>query len=134
APVEIGRILDSKVLRSALAAAPGACLALAVSSTVFNDVVREAYTTFRAQEFREVRIAEKEYAGRAWLWVPGHDTRTLDLAGEDDGDTDPGEAGARGGEPAGARPPNASTSINGEVVNVNYGTIQMESAVFGIRN
>ncbi|MFG2625350.1 hypothetical protein [Streptomyces sp. NPDC048473] len=65
APVEIGRIRDSAALRTALASASGACLAVAISATVFNDVVREAYTTIRAEEFREVRIKEKEYSGRA---------------------------------------------------------------------
>ncbi|BFO22389.1 hypothetical protein SHKM778_87770 [Streptomyces sp. KM77-8] len=73
APVEIGRMLDSAALRAALDAAPDACMALAVSSTVFNDVIREAYTTFRAREFHEVPIEEKEYAGRIWIRVPGHD-------------------------------------------------------------
>ncbi|MEV8021700.1 hypothetical protein AB0O76_36305 [Streptomyces sp. NPDC086554] len=72
APVEIGRILDSKALRTALAEAPDACLAVAVSAVVFHDVVRgEAYTSLRRDEFRQVRIEEKEYRGEAWIWVPG---------------------------------------------------------------
>lgn len=129
APVEIGRILDSAMLRSALAAVPEACLAVAVSATVFNDVVREAYTTFRAQEFREVRIAEKEYAGRAWIWVPGADLRAMELGDEDGGASD-----GRGGEVVDARPPSAPTAPVSTVVTVNTGTINAQRAVFGIHN
>ncbi|WP_329254391.1 hypothetical protein OG223_28280 [Streptomyces sp. NBC_01478] len=145
APVEIGRILDSAVLRSALAAVPDACLALAVSATVFNDVVGEAYTTFRAQEFREVRIAEKEYVGRAWVWVPGADLRALELGGGDGAAVAEGDGAAvaggggeavgdGGGEAAAVRPPSAPTPTENKVVTVNYGTIHTERAVFGIHN
>ena len=108
APVEIGRIRDSAVLRSALASAPDVCLAVAVSATVFNDVVREAYTTIRAEEFLEVRIAEKEYTGRAWLWVPGHDIRALDPAPA----SEPASAPAPGpaSEPASAPAPGPASA------------------------
>jgi len=129
APVEIGRILNSDVLRSALAAVPDACLAVAVSTTVFNDVVREAYTTFRAREFREVRIVEKEFVGRAWIWVPGVDARTLDLGG--------GSGGPSCGEDGGVADvcsPTAPISQENTVVTVNYGPIHAERAVFGIHN
>ncbi|MFC8666271.1 hypothetical protein [Streptomyces sp. NPDC057199] len=78
APVEIGRILDSAALRAALSAAPDACLAVGVSATVFHDVVQEAYTTLRADEFREVLIEEKEYRKPAWIWVPGTGIRQPD--------------------------------------------------------
>ncbi|MEV0113516.1 hypothetical protein AB0H77_09745 [Streptomyces sp. NPDC050844] len=72
APVEIGRILDSTALRTALAEASDACLAVGVSAVVFHDVVRgEAYTSLRKDEFRQVRVEEKEYRGEAWIWVPG---------------------------------------------------------------
>ncbi|MFD7694527.1 hypothetical protein [Streptomyces sp. NPDC059374] len=135
APVETGRILDSAPLRSALAAVPDACLAVAVSATVFNDVVGEAYTTFRAQEFREVRIAEKEYAGRAWIWVPGVDLHALDLDGGKGGAATGGNASdGRGGEAVDARPPSAPTAPTSTVVTVNTGTINAERAVFGIHN
>ncbi|WP_217553193.1 hypothetical protein [Streptomyces sp. GbtcB6] len=109
APVELGRILDSAVLRAALARAPGACLAVGVSEPVFRDVVKEeAYTSVRADEFRHVRVKEKEYEGSAWIWVPGADVRRLDLGPEADpnpGKAEPGDAppgGRRGGD--GERP------------------------------
>ncbi|MCT9112817.1 hypothetical protein N4G69_45980 [Streptomyces mirabilis] len=79
APLEIGRILHCGALRTALAQSPDACLAVGVSATVFHDVVREAYTTLRADEFRRVDVEAKEYRGEAWIWVPGADVRQLDL-------------------------------------------------------
>jgi len=146
APVEIGRMLDSAALRSALDAAPDADMALAVSSTVFNDVVREAYTTIRAQEFREVRVAEKEFAGRVWIRVPGYDVRTLDLTpparregGREDRQEAPsepvretGREAPRGGETSDARPPSAPTAPGDTVVQVISGTVHAQGAVFGI--
>ncbi|MEV5882757.1 hypothetical protein AB0L74_08565 [Streptomyces sp. NPDC052020] len=153
APVEIGRMLDSRVLKAALAAAPDACLAVAVSATVFNDVISEAYTTIRAREFREVRVAEKEYAGRAWIWVPGYDARALDLGGEGgeeaarhpntaeypgtpghpdtSGRAGSAESGEGGTTPA-ARPADAPTSAGDTVVQVISGTVHAQGAVFGI--
>ncbi|WP_371598610.1 hypothetical protein [Streptomyces sp. NBC_00564] len=125
APVEIGRMLDSVALRAALAAAPEACLAFAVSTTVFNDVIRGAYTTIRAQEFREVRITEKEYTGRAWIRVPGYDVHALELDG-----ADPGVSG--GGEAVDARPPNASTASGDTVIHVFNETVHAPGSVFGI--
>ncbi|MBX9365702.1 hypothetical protein ACF09Y_15735 [Streptomyces massasporeus] len=128
APVEIGRLLDSRVLKAALAAAPEAHLALAVSATVFNDVIGEAYTTIRPQEFREVRVAEKEYAGRAWIRVPGYDAKSLDL-----GVAEPGAEGGPGGaEAAVMRPPSAPTAPGDTVVQVINGTVHAQGAVFGI--
>ncbi|WP_298560753.1 hypothetical protein [Streptomyces luteogriseus] len=128
APVEIGRLLDSRVLKAALAAAPEAHLALAVSATVFNDVIGEAYTTIRPQEFREVRVAEKEYAGRAWIRVPGYDVASLDL-----GVAGPGVEGSAGGaEAAAERSPSTPTASGDTVVHVINGTVHAPGAVFGI--
>jgi hypothetical protein len=131
APVEIGRILDSAVLRSTMAAAPEACLAVAVSATVFNDVVREAYTTIRAAEFREVRIEEKEYVGRAWIWVPGYDVQALDLAGTEPSALTGPSAGGGEAAPA-ARPQSAPTAPGDTVIGHYYGTVNAPGSVFGI--
>ncbi|MFJ8793847.1 hypothetical protein [Streptomyces sp. NPDC102462] len=70
APVEIGRILDSRTLRAALAEAPDTCLAVAVSAGVFDDVVRGMHTSMSPEEFRHAHVEEKEYRGEAWIWVP----------------------------------------------------------------
>ncbi|KUN99362.1 hypothetical protein [Streptomyces caeruleatus] len=79
APVETGRILDCAPLRAALDTAPYACLAVALSSTVFHEVVEEGYTTIPPEEFRRVDVEKKEHRGEAWIWLPGGDIRQLDL-------------------------------------------------------
>lgn len=66
---ETARLLHYQSLRTTLAEAPNACLAVAVSAKVF-DVVRASYVSFRASEFRPVLVEEKEYRGQAWIWVP----------------------------------------------------------------
>ncbi|MDX3850254.1 hypothetical protein [Streptomyces sp. AK02-01A] len=120
APVELGRILDCAALRAALAQAPGACLAVGVSKPVFRDVVKEeAYTSVRADEFRQVRVKEKEYEGSAWIWVPGADVRRLDLGPEPEPGPEPGET-ARGDAytmhvssgGGGAQGPGATVNVN----------------------
>ncbi|MFE9608034.1 hypothetical protein [Streptomyces sp. NPDC006012] len=75
APVEAGRILDCAALRRALDEAPDACLAVGLSAVVFRDVVKAAHTTVREDEFRCAAVAEKEYRGEAWIWVPGAGVR-----------------------------------------------------------
>ncbi|MFB7030372.1 MULTISPECIES: hypothetical protein [unclassified Streptomyces] len=97
-PVEISRILESDPLRRALAAAPGAALAVALTAPVFTELVAQGYTNFRPEEFREVVVEKKEYRGRAWLWVPGYDVHALDLGNPEPG----GGSGARAGVGASA--------------------------------
>lgn len=58
------RIADSGALRTALAEAPDACLAVGVSEAIFNDVVRDMATGIRPDEFRHMSV------GKAWIWVP----------------------------------------------------------------
>lgn len=80
APIEVARLLNSRPLREALAAAEGANLAVLLSDQVFTDTVEQNHTTLRAQQFRKVRVAEKEFNADAWLWVPGHDAHLLPLS------------------------------------------------------
>ncbi|KNB50365.1 hypothetical protein AC230_26430 [Streptomyces caatingaensis] len=128
APVEIGRILDSAALRGALAANPDAYLAVAVSATVFDDVVREAHTTLRPEEFTEVRVEEKEFTGQAWIWIPGTGTGagargSLPVAGAGRAEASGTDEPAGGGAPAGAASP---------VVQHFHGTVNAAGAVFGV--
>ncbi|MER7825918.1 hypothetical protein ABTX85_25540 [Streptomyces sp. NPDC096097] len=97
-PVEVSRILESDPLRRALAAAPDATLAVALTAPIFTEIVAQGYTNFRPEEFREVVVAKKEYRGRAWLWVAGCDVHTLDL-GDSDSDSDSGSGSGSGLEP-----------------------------------
>ncbi|WP_030711971.1 hypothetical protein [Streptomyces sp. NRRL S-237] len=102
-PVEVSRVLESDPLRRALAAAPDATLAVALTAPIFTEVVAQGYTNFRPEEFREVVVEKKEYRGRAWLWVSGCDVHTLDL----------GEPGAGAGAVAGSDSDSASGSGSG---------------------
>ncbi|WP_285572122.1 hypothetical protein OG521_14040 [Streptomyces sp. NBC_01463] len=102
-PVEISRILESDPLRRALAEAPGAALAVALTAPVFTELVAQGYTNFQPEEFREVVVEKKEYRGRAWLWVPGCDVHALDL----------GAAGPRSGAEPGPRTASDSGSGHG---------------------
>ncbi|MGW6576708.1 hypothetical protein ACWGAN_31685 [Streptomyces sp. NPDC054945] len=153
-PVEVSRILESDPLRRALAAAPDATLAVALTAPIFTEIVAQGYTNFRPEEFREVVVAKKEYRGRAWLWVAGCDVHTLDL-GDSDSGSDSG-SGSKPDSPSGSGPgsgtasgsasaPNsdsASDSDSGStpagagggdsVTNNLYGTAIHGSVVFGI--
>ncbi|MEV5969298.1 hypothetical protein [Streptomyces sp. NPDC051921] len=141
APVEISRILESDPLRRALAATPDAALAVALSAPVFTELVAQGYTNFRPEEFREVVIEKKEYRGRAWLWVPGHDVHAMDLGDPESGSVSP----AGSGEPAAAAAPAAAATApapapepapardGGDTATTNlYGTVINGNVVFGI--
>ncbi|MEW1900576.1 hypothetical protein [Streptomyces sp. NPDC086147] len=103
-PVEISRILESDPLRRALAAAPDAALAVALTAPVFTELVAQGYTNFRPEEFREVVVEKKEYRGRAWLWVPGYDVHALDLGNPEPGVGSGAGVGASAGAGAGHGP------------------------------
>ncbi|MFJ4869266.1 hypothetical protein [Streptomyces sp. NPDC088757] len=158
-PVEISRVLESDPLRRALAAAPDAALAVALTVPVFTELVAQGYTNFRPEEFREVVVEKKEYRGRAWLWVPGYDVHALDLGNPDPGadvDVDAdvsasasasasagasAHAGAHAGAgrghvpgPGGPAAPAAGPAGNGgdSVSTHLYGTVINGNVVFGI--
>jgi hypothetical protein len=78
--VVVGRLLNSPPLRAALELT-GADLALIVSDPVFTDTIAQRHTTLRAPDFREVDVRVKEYQAHAWIYVPYHDLRAVDLSG-----------------------------------------------------
>lgn len=69
-PVELARLNGSAGLRAALKQSPQAHLALGVTAVIYGDVIRPGYTTLRPGQFRQIEVAEKEYRGSAWIWVP----------------------------------------------------------------
>ncbi|MFE4370209.1 hypothetical protein ACFRMN_18590 [Streptomyces sp. NPDC056835] len=144
-PVEVSRILESDPLHRALAEAPDAALAVALTAPVFTELVAQGYTNFRPDEFREVVIEKKEYRGRAWLWVPGYDVHALDLSDVDSASatdsasgaaTDSGSAtgsASGSGSAAGSGEPAASAASGGDSATNNlYGTVIHGNVVFGI--
>jgi hypothetical protein len=68
--VTVSRLRDCEPVRTALAAEPTANLALIVSDSVYQDVIRSGHTTYRADEFRQVAVAIKELSTSAWVRVP----------------------------------------------------------------
>jgi hypothetical protein len=108
-PVEVARLLNSVPLRTAIAAAPDANLALLVSSTVFQDTIKPQHTTLRPADFCKVHVAEKEYEADAWLWVPGHDSSQLSSPDQ---------------------PPKPSAAVHTTV----HGGVSSENVVFGVQH
>jgi O-acetyl-ADP-ribose deacetylase (regulator of RNase III) len=69
--VEAARLVDSQVLREALAKHQDADLAVLVSEPLYAYVVGERHPGLDPADFRPVEIRAKNYQNRAWLWVGG---------------------------------------------------------------
>ncbi|UWP83130.1 hypothetical protein [Dactylosporangium fulvum] len=77
AVVEVCRLLDAEPLRQALTAFPHASVALIVSRSIFQDVVRHGYRGLRPQRFAQVQVKVKQLAADAWIFVPDEDVSTV---------------------------------------------------------
>jgi hypothetical protein len=82
--IECARLLDSQVLRQAMAADAASDLGVLVSDVVHSYVVREGYPGIDAGRFRRVDAQAKNFQAQAWLWMSSGD-----------GDADAGPAQAR---------------------------------------
>jgi hypothetical protein len=69
APVVVSRILASRELHDALAQAPNADLAVALSDGVYGDLVLNRLTTLRPSAFRCTPIKSEKFEGTAWIRV-----------------------------------------------------------------
>lgn len=69
--VAVSRLLDSHPIRSALAAADQANLAVILSRQAFDEVMRPGGGSLRESDFRRVPVTVKEYSAQAWLRLPG---------------------------------------------------------------
>ncbi|BAL87637.1 hypothetical protein AMIS_24170 [Actinoplanes missouriensis 431] len=76
AVVHVCRLIDSPQLKKALRAFPDANVALAVSDSLYHEVV-EHYRDLRPEQFGEVRaeIPDKGFSATAWIYVPGENVR-----------------------------------------------------------
>lgn len=79
--VEVSRMVDGEPVRRALRAT-GADLALVLSEVIFRDAVAQPHTSLRPEQFREVRIDNKEFHRDVWLHLPGLDVHAVDLRPE----------------------------------------------------
>ncbi|BCJ41108.1 hypothetical protein GCM10010168_45940 [Actinoplanes ianthinogenes] len=69
--IGIGRLLDSKQLRRAIAERPDADLVALVSDRTHEDVVGEGHEGLAADEFQSVDVQVKKFHRTAWLWTGG---------------------------------------------------------------
>jgi hypothetical protein len=122
APVVVMRLLDSPVLRDAMVQVPSSNLGLLVSTPVFEDTIASSATTLRPEDFRRVRVVQKEFAEYAWLWMPGREVRNLRLGSPTD-QPDKTDGSARPGSPA------ASHVVHNEFADQVYAA----GGVFGMR-
>ncbi|GGP34760.1 hypothetical protein [Saccharothrix coeruleofusca] len=95
--VTVSRMVDSRPARRALLACPAADVVLALSPSLFVEVVGQGHTRLSWSDFREATIRNKSFVGTAWLHVPGHDLGGLPL------DDEPSVLQPRAGSPDGDR-------------------------------
>jgi hypothetical protein len=69
--IEIGRLLDSGVLRAAVTGHPAADLVALVSDRLHADVVGEGYPGLTPEQFEKQWVEVKTYRRDAWLWLGG---------------------------------------------------------------
>jgi hypothetical protein len=69
--IEIGRLLDSEVLRSAVVDHPSAGLVALISDRLHADVVGEGYPGLDPDHFADHPVRVKDYQRDAWLWLGG---------------------------------------------------------------
>jgi hypothetical protein len=67
--MDISRLVDSSALHEALAAAPAADLAVAISDHVYAMVVRPGYQGIPDGQFSRVNVVAKEFSAAAWVWL-----------------------------------------------------------------
>ncbi|MEU2559472.1 hypothetical protein ABZ626_09085 [Streptomyces longispororuber] len=141
AVVATARLLNAPPLYEALAAHPGADLAVLLSDDVYRSTVAGGHTAMSPGDFTRVAVQVKEYEATAWLHVPVHGTATA--APQEPGTADTGSPAVPApGEPAaGRRGPAAgetdrtgiSNAYSAENINVTNvaGAVDARGAVFG---
>jgi hypothetical protein len=120
--VEVSRLADSAEAHVALDRSD-AELVLVVSQRVFEDTIGQPHTTYDPGLFREVEVHNKESRLRAWLLLPGHDIRSVNL--------DPGHPGAADAGGAGDRALDEAPSAQHNIVRSNTGTVVQARDVHG---
>lgn len=135
-PVVVGRLLDSRPLRRALAADMGADLAVILSRQVYADTVAAEMTDLRPADFAEVHIEAKEFTDSAWIRVPGVTAERLGwlLAGSDDNDDTgpapaPDDDAARVAQSAGASTGGSVRQAGRDLAGDRYGPTYVNHTV-----
>jgi hypothetical protein len=89
AVVVVSRLLESTELHEALAFAPECDLAVALSDSLYNDVILNRFTSLRPEAFTPYLVTVKQFEGRAWI-------RLMHRAGAQHGTPAPVDADAGG--------------------------------------
>jgi hypothetical protein len=78
AVVHISRLIDAPELKAILRRASGADVALIISDSLYQDVVRQ-YHDLRPEQFARIdaHLPEKNFQATAWVFVPGEDAAKL---------------------------------------------------------
>lgn len=100
--VAAARLLDAQPAKQALASSTGN-LVVIVSQRIYEDVVVHGYGAIIPAQYDQVQVANKEFAGTAWIRLPGEDGPRQDGL---DQPVDPGPREAptdAGGPDAGSR-------------------------------
>ncbi len=111
--VAVSRTVDSVPVRLALQQSE-ADLVVALSRSLYTDVVRQFLTARHPEDFREVRVESKEFVDTAWLWIS--DGRVHELALHEPG---AGESPA-GPRPVTPRPPGRDSASAGAGPSVTF--------------
>ncbi|MEV0004830.1 hypothetical protein AB0H28_21460 [Micromonospora sp. NPDC050980] len=123
AVVRVCRLCDAEAVKHALAAFPGAGVALVVSSDIYQDVVCEYPEELRPERFRRVRVSHpaKDFEEHAWLHVIDEDMSSMPPKGGEH--TAP--AGAAERAPSGAPAPPPGPAGSGDA-GIHIGSLQVD--------
>lgn len=69
--VEVGRLLNSETLHTAVRERPDADVVVLVAPRLYDDVVGEGYPGLHPAQFERVPVEVKEHRSHAWLWTGG---------------------------------------------------------------
>jgi hypothetical protein len=119
APVDVSRILASDELHGALDDAPDSDLVVALSDSLYKDLILSSFTSLRPEAFQGIEIKNEKFEGRAWIRVLRPERASVPAAA-----TEPGSASSAG---------SADGPVHrSEVVNHFHGP--MNGGVAGIQN
>jgi hypothetical protein len=121
--VAVSRLVDSALVKQALAGVPEASLVVVLSRQIYDDVVRQGHVSIPEAELTKVGVQVKEYRDEAWVRVVGGPHRSAA------GSRPAGDQPAEHGTPREA--PGVSQSFYGDFH--NQGTTTFGNS-FGARN
>lgn len=131
--VVVSRLADSPQIRAAQAAVPEAGLVVMLSNRVYLDTVAQELTLLRAERLRRVTVRVKEYTDDAFLYIPGHDVRAIELGTVNSKEKHPARPSAEsGGSSKKVRSKKQATTSTVSASVLNTFNAPVEAHVIGI--